>query len=71
MKAGAAVVVVACHRYPDGQYRLSTSEPLEMQPGASPTQAVLSNAEMVLTEVEKFIRQDPVQWGMFRPVWEP
>jgi KDO2-lipid IV(A) lauroyltransferase len=70
LKSRALVVVVACHRYPNGKYRLVASDLMEMQPGRSPSETILCNTERVLVEAERFIRQDPVQWSMFHPVWE-
>lgn len=70
VNAGVPVVVVACHRKPDGKYRLSSSKVIPMQKGSSVADTILSNTEMVLEVAEQFIRQDPTQWLLYRPVWE-
>jgi lauroyl/myristoyl acyltransferase len=70
VKVGATVVVVACHRRPDGKYFIASSEPIPMRAGSSMMDTILSNTETVLDVVEPHIRYDPEQWLMFRPVWE-
>ena len=59
VKVGAPVVVVACHRRPDGKYFIASSEPIPMRAGSSMTETILSNTEAVLEVVEQYIRQDP------------
>ena len=70
VNACSPVVVVACHRKADGRYRLSSSEIIPMRTGSSVTDTILSNTELVLEVAEGFIRQDPAQWLLYRPVWE-
>ena len=70
VNAGVPVVVVACHRKSNGTYYLSSSEAIPMQKGSSLADTIISNTETVLEVVEQFIRQDPAQWLLYRPVWE-
>jgi lauroyl/myristoyl acyltransferase len=70
VKAGAPVIVVACHRRPDGKYHIASSEPIPMEMKSSITDTILSNTETVLEVVEQHIRYDPAQWLMYRPIWE-
>lgn len=70
VKVGAPVVVVVCLRRPDGNYYLDSSEPIPMRAGSSMPDTILNNTEAVLAVVEQFIRKDPAQWLLYRPVWE-
>lgn len=70
VKAGAPVVVVACHRRLDGEYTIASSEPIPMEMKSSITETILYNTETVLEVVEQHIRYDPAQWLMYRPIWE-
>lgn len=70
VKVGAPVVVVACHRRPDGKYTIASSEPMPMRVGNSMAETILSNTEAVLEVVEPHIRSDPEQWLLYHPVWE-
>lgn len=70
LKARAPVVVLACHRRPDGIYQMSSSELIHLKDYADQTEAILRNTEAVLEVAEQFIRKDPKQWLMFHQVWE-
>lgn len=70
VKAEAPVVVVACHRRPDGKYTIASSEPIPMQMKSSMPETILCNTEAVLEVVEQHVRYDPEQWLLYRPVWE-
>jgi len=70
VKAEAPVVVVACHRRPDGKYTIASSEPIPMQTKSSMPETILHNTEAVLEVVEQYVRYDPEQWFLYKPVWE-
>lgn len=63
------VVVVTCLTKQDGNYLVKASEPIPMQSYPDLKKEIEQNAERVLAEAEKFIRQVPHQWSMFYPVW--
>ncbi len=69
LQTHSAVVVLACLRNSQGYYELSCSEPIYMQPFDDARDEIERNAEKVLAEGEKMIRQDPSQWAMTYPVW--
>ena len=69
METHTPVVVVACTTRPDGSYLIQGSKPIWMETGPDLKTAIEANAEKVLSEAEKFIRQAPHQWSMFYPVW--
>ena len=70
VKSDAPVVVVACHRTPDGKYAIKASEPIMMKPGKSVTDTILSNTENILSVAAQYIREEPEQWLLYYPVWE-
>jgi lauroyl/myristoyl acyltransferase len=69
LKAQVPVVVAASHRQKTGGYLLCASEPLEMDSHPDRNTELCHNAEKVLREAEKMIRQDPQQWLVPLPVW--
>jgi len=70
VKVQAPIVVVACHRRPDGRYYINSSDLIPMRASSSMPETILSNTEAVLEVVEQFVRQDPTQWSLYYPVWE-
>ncbi len=69
LKAQVPLVFVMSRLEADGRYHVSTLPPLEVEPHPDQSQAMLLNAEKVLSIAEGFIRQAPHQWVMSHPVW--
>lgn len=69
LQARCPVVTVVCQRDPDGYYYMRTSDLLEMQEYKDQRETTILNAERVVAQGENFIRQTPLQWAMFYPVW--
>jgi len=62
-------MIIAARLGTDMRYHVTTSDPIEMEHVSDHEKSIEVNAERVLKEVEKFIRQAPEQWGMSLPVW--
>lgn len=69
LRLGLPVFACGCHHWPDHHFSMWASEAIEMLKTGDPDQDVLVNAERVLAFFEQKIRQDPIQWAMFYPVW--
>jgi len=63
------IYVVACSTLPDKTYELISLPCIIPQPHSDRETELISNAEMVLQQVEELILRDPLQWAMFYPVW--
>jgi KDO2-lipid IV(A) lauroyltransferase len=69
LKAQVPVMFVMSRLEADGKYHVSAVPPIEMEPHAEISQALLVNTEKVLSIAEGTIRQAPHQWVMSHPVW--
>ena len=69
LQAKCPVVAVVCQQDPDGYYYMRTAEPMELKVFKDLRETTIYNAERVVSVVENFIRQTPLQWSMFYPVW--
>jgi KDO2-lipid IV(A) lauroyltransferase len=69
IKTGIPVSVILCSPVPDGNYRLSVSDPIFMKKNENSDLEEKLNAEAVLSRIEDLIRNNPGQWSMFYPVW--
>lgn len=69
LQAQVPIVVIAVIQSADGNYRLMSSMPIEMEHLTDRMDAVTRNAERVLEQAEVFIRMAPRQWNVPLPVW--
>lgn len=69
LQTKSAVMAIACVGLPEENYRVECSDPVYMEPYDDPVKEIEINAEKVLKEIEKFIREFPTQWAMYYPVW--
>jgi len=69
MKVGVPIIVASMLHLEDGTYKVLLSDPIPMEKGQAPGQAIQENAQKVLEVLSNFIRQAPGQWMMFYPVW--
>lgn len=69
LKAQVPVIITVTYRQEDGKYHVFASDPIEMDSCADPDEAMLQNAETILSVAEKFIQQAPQQWCVPLPVW--
>jgi len=69
MDANVPVRVVATHMKEDGRYYVTLSERIPMQRSGQRKVDIRENAQRVLVVVERYIREHPLQWLMFYPVW--
>lgn len=65
----SAIYVMGCVAHDDLTYYLECSDPIFVEAKEDLTDETIENAERVLHEAEKLIRQVPQQWAMFYPVW--
>ncbi len=68
-RARVPVVIMGVLRQKDGQYRVVSSDLIEMEHHADHEHEALQNAETVLRQAENFIRQAPQQWNVPLPIW--
>lgn len=69
LKAQVPVIITGTNRRDDGKYHVFASDPIEMDACPNAEEAMLRNAEKVLTVAEKFIQQAPQEWSVPLPVW--
>jgi len=69
LQTNSAILVVACVGTPEENYTLECSDLIYLRPYPDATQEIERNAETVLKQAEKYIRQHPTQWAMYYPVW--
>lgn len=69
LAADVPIIVVTAYMLPDGKYGFKHSGPIPLKKYASKLDNILLNAEMVLKEIEAFIKLVPEQWLMYYPVW--
>lgn len=69
MQTDSQVVVVACQSNGDGRYYLDAAEPITMETQGDMHELIVHNAEKIVAPAEEYIRQRPLQWSMFYPVW--
>ena len=69
LAADVPIIVVTAYMLPDGKYGFKHSGPIPLKKYASRLDNILLNAEMVLKEIETFIKLAPEQWLMYYPVW--
>jgi phosphatidylinositol dimannoside acyltransferase len=68
-KARVPVLIMVSFLQPDGSYRVTCSELIEMDDYPDRESGTVRNAEKVLRIAESFIRQAPEQWSISLPVW--
>lgn len=69
LAAEVPIIVVSSFMRPDGRYGFTYAEPIILKKFANKLDSIILNAEIVLKEVERFIKQNPEQWLMYYPVW--
>lgn len=69
MKAHVPIIIAVTYLQPDGKYHVFASDLIEMDPCPNANEAILQNAEKVLSIAETFILQAPQQWSVPLPVW--
>jgi KDO2-lipid IV(A) lauroyltransferase len=69
LETNVPIIVVAAEWKTDELYHLNISDPIELVRHADPDQEIRINGEVVLKEIERFIRAAPTQWLMYYPVW--
>lgn len=69
IKARVPIIITVTYSGPEGTYHVFASDLIEMHLCPDADEAILQNAENVLTVAETFIRQAPQQWCVPLPVW--
>lgn len=69
LQAQVPLVVIAVIQSAEGDYRLMSSKPIEMEHFANRDDEIVQNAERVLKQAEAFIQMAPQQWNVPLPVW--
>ena len=69
LAADVPILAVAAYMLPDGRYGLRMSDPIILEKQKNKLDSIILNAELVLKQLEKFIRLSPEQWLMYYPVW--
>jgi lauroyl/myristoyl acyltransferase len=70
LRTGAPVLAIGSERLPGGRYRLRISAPIPLVRGATARETLRTATERILRELEVFLRANPTQWVVFRPIWE-
>lgn len=66
-RSRATILPVASIRQPDGRYRSSTGDPIEVSDG-SPAE-LLRATQAIADALERLVQPDPRQWFAFKPLW--
>jgi lauroyl/myristoyl acyltransferase len=69
LAADVPIIVVTAYMKPDGRYGFRHTEPIPLKKYPSKLDNILRNAEMILKEIEAFIKLTPEQWLRYYPVW--
>lgn len=69
LAADVPIIAVTAYMTPDGKYGFKHSNPILLKKYSNKLDSILLNAEMILQEIETFIRMVPDQWLMYYPVW--
>jgi lauroyl/myristoyl acyltransferase len=69
LAADVPIIVVTAYMRPDGKYGFKFTGPHQLQKYSNKLDNILRNAEMILKEIENFIKLTPEQWLMYYPVW--
>ena len=70
LRTGVPVLAVGSERLPGHRYRVRFSPPIPLVRGASMRETVRFTTERILRELEVFLRANPTQWVVFRPIWD-
>ena len=66
-RTNAVVVPVVCRALPDGTYRASHYDPIEV--ADSSAEAIQRATQAIANAIEDMIAAAPEQWYTFKPVW--
>ena len=69
LAADVPIIATSAIMNPNGKYDLLYSKPIDMTRYKNKLDTIRLNAEIILKEIEGFIRKAPDQWLMFYPVW--
>jgi lauroyl/myristoyl acyltransferase len=70
LRTGAPLVPVGCTRLPGDQYRVRIGPPLTVDRTGSLRGDVRRLTERLLSELQRFLEENPTQWVIFRPMWD-
>lgn len=69
LRSGAPVLPVRCQRLADNGFQVTIHPPLELVTTGNIHEDVRVNTEAIVRILEDFIRPNPGQWVVFRPIW--
>ena len=69
LAADVPIIVVTAIMQADGKYHFLYSNPITLTKDGNKLDEIKENAELILKQLEIFIRMAPEQWLMFYPVW--
>ncbi len=69
LAADVPIIVVTAYMMPNSRYGFRHTEPIHLKKYDNKLDNILKNAEMVLKEIEHFIKLYPEQWLMYYPAW--
>jgi lauroyl/myristoyl acyltransferase len=69
LRAQVPVMIAVTYLQPGGRYHVFASDMIDMDPYPNADEAILHNAEKVLSVAETLIRRAPQQWSVPLPVW--
>jgi lauroyl/myristoyl acyltransferase len=69
LAADVPIIVVTAYMLPDGRYGFKNSNPIQLKNFGNKLDNILLNAEIVLKEIERFIKLVPEQWLMYYSAW--
>lgn len=69
LAADVPIIASSTIMNPNGEYDILYSKPISITRYKNKLDTIRLNAEIVMKEIEGFIRMAPEQWQMFYPVW--
>jgi KDO2-lipid IV(A) lauroyltransferase len=69
LRTGAPVLAIGSERLPGRRYRLRISPPIPLVRRGSARESIRCSTERILRELEVYLRANPTQWVVFRPIW--
>ncbi len=70
LRTGAPLLAVGIERRPGQRFHLRVSPPLDVAGEGRHRERVRRLTEQLLAQLEVYLRANPTQWVVFRPIWE-
>jgi len=70
LRTGAPLLPLASRRLPHGRFHCRIGPPIPTNSAAPGRAGLIEITERLLAALEVFLRENPTQWVVFRPVWD-